>query len=66
MEAIKAEDGVIIFKRMNEDEEILFAASVSNDVYTYVLYDDYTSLVDGKTYSQIRLRPYQIHILKKD
>lgn len=66
MEAIKAEDGVIIFKRIYKDEEILFAASVSSDVYTYVLYDDYTSLIDGESYNQIRLRPNKIHILKKD
>lgn len=66
MEAIKAEDGIIIFKRIFEDEEILFAASVSSDVYTYVLHDDYTSLIDNGKYTKIRLKPYEIHILKKD
>ena len=66
MEPLKAEDGIIIFKRVCEDEEILFAASVSNDVFTYLLYDSYTSLIDGSQSNKVKIKPYQIHILKKD
>lgn len=66
MEPLKAEDGIIIFKRVCEDEEILFAASVSNDVFTYLLYDSYTSLIDGSQSTKVKIKPYQIHILKKD
>ena len=66
MDALKAEDGIIIFKRYIEGEEILFAASVSNEVFTYLLYDSYTSLIDGTKSTKVRIKPYQIHILKKD
>jgi len=65
MEVIKAGDGVIIFKRYTEKEEILFAASLSSDVYTYILDEEYTSLIDNNKYRKIKLTPNSIHILKK-
>ena len=65
MEVIKSGDGVIIFKRFNDNEEILFLASLSDDVYTYLLDEEYTSLIDGATYNKVKLKPNTIHILKK-
>ena len=65
MEVIKSGDGVIIFKRFNDNEEVLFLASLSDDVYTYLLDEEYTSLIDGATYNKVKIKPNTIHILKK-
>ena len=65
MKVIKAEDGVIVFKRIYKDEEVLIITNMSNGLYEYEDSNKYKSLLTDQVKDKAEVEINGIDILLK-
>ncbi len=65
LEFIRSSDGIIVYKRINDKEEIVILTNVSDETYVYSDGKTYKSLLTEKTQNEIVLEPNKIEIIIK-